>query len=60
MLDDGNVEDAHVEDAHVEFCRAYALEKGHPRCIELAELLALMTKTQRKSLGQRSSPYVAH
>lgn len=45
VLDDGN-----IEDSSVVFCLEWAKEQGHPKCIELAELLVRMSKTQRNKL----------
>lgn len=47
VLDDGNVDNGSV--AH---CMEWAREQGHPDCLELAELLATMSKTQRRKLGR--------
>lgn len=45
VLDDGN-----VEDHSAQFCLQWALDKGHPDCIELCEALVKMTRTQRLKL----------
>ena len=40
-----------IEDGHVECCRQWALEKYDRDGIELCDLLALMSKTQRNKLS---------
>ena len=44
------VQNGNVEDAFVEACAQQAAERNHPRCVELAAVLARMTKTQREKL----------
>lgn len=46
VLDDGN-----VEGGSVEFCIDQAMERGHKECEELARMLTLMSKTQRRKLA---------
>jgi hypothetical protein len=46
------LDDANVEDHSVQFCLEQAKKEGHPRCIELAEKLLLMSRTQRHRLYQ--------
>jgi len=45
VLDDGN-----VTDGDVDFCVEVAKERGHRDCLELAQLLRHMTRTQRHKL----------
>lgn len=47
VLDDGN-----VEGGSVEFCLAQAMERGHKDCEDLARLLTLMSRTQRRKLSR--------
>lgn len=44
--------DGNVNDGHVEFCRLLAEERGDTEGVKLAEMLALMSKTQRKKIGR--------
>ena len=46
VTDDGN-----VENGHVDFCLRRSRELGHADCIEVAEMLTLMTQTQRLKVG---------
>jgi hypothetical protein len=48
ILDDDN-----TEQHHAEFCLKYAQEHGHPDCIELAQKLVQMSRTQRHKLYQQ-------
>jgi len=48
VLDDGN-----IEDSHVKFCIEEAKKQGHEDCLELANKLLLMSKTQRHELYKR-------
>jgi hypothetical protein len=45
VLDDGN-----IENDHVQFCLEEAQKKRHAECLELAEMLLLMSKTQRRKI----------
>lgn len=47
VLDDGN-----VEDHFVQFCREDAIAAGDAKGLELADLLLLMSKTQRRVLSR--------
>lgn len=42
VLSDGNVEDHSVAS-----CRDLAIERNHPDCVEVAELMLRMSRTQR-------------
>ena len=46
------LDDENIEDVHVEFCRDQAREKGDDDGVRLAEMLLLMSKTQRKKLAR--------
>lgn len=46
VLDDNN-----VDDDSVAFCKAWALEHGDAEGAALADILATMSKTQRRKLG---------
>lgn len=46
VLDDGN-----YEDHHVAYCRKYAIENGCDECLELSDLLLLMSPSQRHKLS---------
>ena len=48
VLDDGN-----VHDCHVQHCANMAINNNHLDCLELAEILLKMTKTQRLKIGAR-------
>jgi hypothetical protein len=53
VLDDGN-----VRRRHVEFCRDYALDLGDQAGVEIADMLLLMTVSQRRRLsGMRFYPW---
>ena len=49
VLDEGN-----VEDSDVAFCLSWARTEGHEACIQLAEKLLLMSRTQRLRLSRRN------
>jgi hypothetical protein len=51
VLDDGN-----VEDSNVQFCLQEAIKDHCATCIRLAELLLLMSKTQRAKLEKAVGP----
>jgi len=46
------LEDDNVDDASVRWCIDYAEERGDPEGRELARLLLLMSKTQRRKLAR--------
>lgn len=43
--------DGNIDDGDVEFCRNWAEEHGDIVGVKLAEILARMSKTQRKKIG---------
>ncbi len=45
VTDDGN-----VEQHHADFCVEWAKKEQHPDCLVAAEMLALMTETQRRKI----------
>lgn len=46
------LEDGNVADSHVAFCREWAADRGDDDGVRLAELLLLMSKTQRSKLAR--------
>lgn len=46
------LEDYNVADSNVEWCRTNAWEKGDKDGVALAEMLLLMSRTQRRKLGR--------
>lgn len=44
--------EGNVDDGHVEFCRNWAEERGDTEGVKLAEILAQMSKTQRRKIGR--------
>lgn len=53
VVDDGN-----VKQSDIDYCLNYALERKHPDCIEAAEMLARMTKTQRNKVATTIYQYM--
>ncbi len=45
------LEDGNTKDGDVRFCLEQATNKGHADCKQLAEMLLLMTQTQRRKLA---------
>lgn len=43
--------DGNIDDGNVEFCRAWAEQHNDTDGVKLAEILALMSKTQRKKIA---------
>ena len=44
--------EGNVDDGHVEFCRVWAEEHNDSEGVKLAEILAQMSKTQRKKIAR--------
>lgn len=47
------LDDHNIDDDSVRFCLKGAQERGHPLCIQIAELLLQMSRTQRKVVASR-------
>lgn len=45
VLDDGN-----LETSNIQYCLDYARQRNHLLCIEIAEKMLQLTKTQRKQI----------